>query len=515
MPQNCCVPNCTKKKYRTENGEKISYLKFPDDVILKKRWLHAIRRDEGKAFRVNQNTKICSRHFKPEDLVKAIGGQRVYVKAGVIPSRFSWSKGSPKKRAPPKCRNLSSTTECSNKELQSSQSQTTADAAEATSETCTSSAAFSYHDVENSLSSCEDQTEEVKKLEGIRGFELENAKLKAEIEVLKRQRSLKDSRLFQLRNFTTDEDIAFYTGFPNLGTFNAVFEFLNTGSKGENIRYCSSKERTVQKEFYDSGNEEPEGCTSIGRRRSLEPREEFFLVLCRLRRGFAEKHLAHLFGISQSTVSRTFLSWINYMYLKFGQVSIWPNREVIRATMPDSFKEKYSCTRVIIDCTEIRCQMPSSLLLNSKLFSSYKNHVTLKGLVGIAPSGAITFISQLYSGSISDREIVERSGFLKLEFDNGDTVMADKGFTVEDLLPLGVTLNIPPFLGSNSQMTAEDVIKTQEIASVRIHVERAINKIKNFHLWDSVVPLSLFGVVNQMWSVCAFLCNIQDPLIST
>ena len=55
--------------------------------------------------------------------------------------------------------------------------------------------------MENSLSSCEDQTEEVKKLEGIRGFELENAKLKAEIEVLKRQRSLKDSRLFQSRNF--------------------------------------------------------------------------------------------------------------------------------------------------------------------------------------------------------------------------------------------------------------------------------------------------------------------------
>ncbi|CAH3159153.1 unnamed protein product, partial [Pocillopora meandrina] len=409
---------------------------------------------------VNQNTKICSRHFKPEDLVKAIGGQRVYVKAGVIPSRFSWSKGSPKKRAPPKCRNLSSTTECSNKELQSSQSQTTADAAEATSETCTSSAAFSNHDVENSLSSLEDQTEEVKKLEGIRGFELENAKFPL---------------FFQIPNFTTDEDITFYTRFPNLATFNVVFEFLNTGSKGENIRYCSSKERTVQKE---------------------------------LRRGFAEKHLAHLFGISQSTVSRTFLSWINYMYLKFGQVSIWPNREVIRATMPDSFKEKYSCTRVIIDCTEIRCQMPSSLLLNSKFFSSYKNHVTLKGLVGIAPSGAITFISQLYSGSISDREIVERSGFLKLEFDNGDTVMADKGFTIEDLLPLGVTLNIPPFLGSNSQMTAEDVIKTQEIASVRVHVERAINKIKNFHLWDSVVPLSLFGVVNQMWSVCAFLCNI-------
>jgi alcohol dehydrogenase YqhD (iron-dependent ADH family) len=151
--------------------------------------------------------------------------------------------------------------------------------------------------------------------------------------------------------------------------------------------------------------------------------------------------------------------------------------------------------------------MPSSLLLNSELFSSYKNHVTLKALVGIVPSGAITFISQLYAGSISDCEIVIRSGFLSQAFDDGDSVMADKGFQIQDILPLGVSLNIPPFLGGDSQMSAEDVIKTHQIASLRIYVERAINKIKNFHIWDSVIPLSMFGVVNQMWSVCAFLCN--------
>ncbi|XP_068756179.1 uncharacterized protein [Montipora capricornis] len=182
--------------------------------------------------------------------------------------------------------------------------------------------------------------------------------------------------------------------------------------------------------------------------------------------------------------------------------------------MPADFKEKFPTTRVIIDCTEVRCEMPSSLLLNSELFSSYKNHVTLKGLVGIAPSGAITFISQLYTGSISDREIVTRSGFLSQAFENGDTVMADKGFTIEDILPLGVKLNIPPFLGANAQMSAEDVIRTQQIAGLRIHVERAINKIKNFLIWKEEIPLSLFSVVNQMWSVCAFLCNAQDPLIS-
>ena len=65
--------------------------------------------------------------------------------------------------------------------------------------------------------------------------------------------------------------------------------------------------------------------------------------------------------------------------------------------------------------------------------------------------------------------------------------MADKGFTVEDLLPLGVSLNIPPFLGNKGQMSPEEVVETQSIASLHIHVERGINKIKNFHIWDSIV----------------------------
>lgn len=141
-------------------------------------------------------------------------------------------------------------------------------------------------------------------------------------------------------------------------------------------------------------------------------------------------------------------------------------------------------------------------------------HTTLKGLVGISPGGAITFISQLYTGSVSDREIVRRSGFLDLPFDDKDSVMADKGFTIQDLLPLGISLNLPPFLGGSSQMPAEDVVKTQEIPSLRIHIKHAINKIKNFHIWDKVVSLHPIPLANQMWAVCAFCCNAQPNKIS-
>ena len=80
--------------------------------------------------------------------------------------------------------------------------------------------------------------------------------------------------------------------------------------------------------------------------------------------------------------------------------------------MPETFKTTYPSTRCTIDCTEIFCQRTSSLSSQSAMYSYYKHHVIYKGLLGIAPSGAITFISELYEGSISDKETVKRSGIL-------------------------------------------------------------------------------------------------------
>ena len=59
--------------------------------------------------------------------------------------------------------------------------------------------------------------------------------------------------------------------------------------------------------------------------------------------------------------------------------------------------------------------------------------------------------------------------------------MADRGFVLNDLLePLGCTLNIRPFLNNQGQFSEDQVKETQEIANLRIHVERAISRIKTF-----------------------------------
>ncbi|XP_015758276.1 PREDICTED: 52 kDa repressor of the inhibitor of the protein kinase-like [Acropora digitifera] len=100
MPSFCCVPKCNQKGYSTSSGEKVSFLNFPKEPLIRKQWIHAIRRDEGKDFVITERTKVCSLHFRSEDLRKSING-RIYIKEGGVPSKFDWSGPSPKKRKAP------------------------------------------------------------------------------------------------------------------------------------------------------------------------------------------------------------------------------------------------------------------------------------------------------------------------------------------------------------------------------------------------------------------------------
>ena len=81
---------------------------------------------------------------------------------------------------------------------------------------------------------------------------------------------------------------------------------------------------------------------------------------------------------------------------------------------------------MFIDCNELYCQRPSSLSMQSALYSHYKSNV-----IGISLGRSVIFISQLFDGSILDREIVSRSGFLEPSLWNSqDKEIADRGFII-------------------------------------------------------------------------------------
>ena len=132
-------------------------------------------------------------------------------------------------------------------------------------------------------------------------------------------------------------------------------------------------------------------------------------------------------------------------------------------------------------------------------------------------------VSQLFEGSISDTQIVQRSGFLETvrlkvqceELKDGDAIMADRGFDVgDDLAKVKLKLNIPPFLRDKVGFEEHDVIKTQAIARHRIHVERVIGKVRRFKSFHSVIPVSMFGSINQICSVACFLSYFLNPVLS-
>ena len=183
-----------------------------------------------------------------------------------------------------------------------------------------------------------------------------------------------------------DENCTHYTGFPTVKRLKTVYGFLNPGNNGENIILYNSQ-------LLQSKDKE-----TRGRKRALSPFESYLLTLCRLKQSFSQYHLSYLFEVIESTVSNTISTWINFMYLRFGTIPIWPSRETVNKCMPESMRAKFPNVRVIIDCAEFKVETSSSLTLHKMMYSQYKHHTTVKSLLGIMLGGGFTFISPVFPG---------------------------------------------------------------------------------------------------------------------
>lgn len=114
--------------------------------------------------------------------------------------------------------------------------------------------------------------------------------------------------------------------------------------------------------------------------------------------------------------------------------------------------------------------------------------IKIKVLIGITPSGAISFVSDKYEWAVYDKEFFKKSK-ISDKINPGDLVMVDRGFNIRDiLLQKGAYIVIPPFVGNRTNLSQEEEAQTRVIAKLRIHVERVIERIKNIKCVRKLYP---------------------------
>ena len=173
----------------------------------------------------------------------------------------------------------------------------------------------------------------------------ENGSLQRTVLVYEENRYRLRAKYFKGR----DKDIQVYTGFATWDLFLLFFQSLEVYDVN-NLQYVG-RERTF-----------PDG-KKRGPPRALDPLNEYFLTLVRLRLGLLEKDLADRFGISQALVSVIFNTWLNLIYQHLSSLGFWPTRETVQQYMPKEFatSKRYGNTRVIVDATELFIEKPSDL----------------------------------------------------------------------------------------------------------------------------------------------------------
>jgi hypothetical protein len=286
-----------------------------------------------------------------------------------------------------------------------------------------------------------------------------------------------------------EELLHYFTGLETYEKFSAVF--LSLGPAVSYLRYYRSESVVC-----------------------MSPMNQFLLMLAKLRTDLDFLLLSRMFKVAMSTAENIYITWINFCSRQWAELDLWVPPEVVKYFAPTDFKNKFPSTRVLLDATEIPVEKPSNPVAQKATFSSYKNRNTVKVIVGSTPGGLVSYMSEAYGGAASDRQIVERSG-LPNKCSKGDSLMADKGFNVQDLFaPNDVYVNIPAFFSKKNRLSEQQVLSDRKVSSKRVHIERIIGMGKTYKILQHPFSATETSLAEHIIRICYMLCNFRNCIVS-
>ena len=434
------------------------------------------RRINRKNWQPNYDTRICSVHFLNADFVRRKTSPEHPYPTQNMGYSLTGERAKQKHKAPVYRKYLSPVKRKGTKKVLSTP----------TSEHDESELSLTG----NSCGDCEQYKDEIKKL-------------KKEVNYWQTLYLRKQRKPFTLQVLRDDAKVKLYTGLPSKEVFDGLFGSF--GEKVKKIRRWKGPAETLCGNVFSR--------TRKANILFLSAKEEYFISLFRMKTMLKAEIVGDLFGISRTTVSQICFTWWKFMASQLKPLLDNPSEEAHRALLPTAFKRpEYNKVQHIIDCTEVFTETPKNKKIQSTLWSNYKHHHTAKYLVSITPNGFINFASKGFGGHASDRQIVERSGFMN-EIRRGEKVMVDKGFNISDLLALKrADIVIPPGRRGTFQMPNKDVMKTKDIANRWIRVEQVIRRIKTFNMLKYEVPIKLLHVLDEVFVISCAICNMMPPI---
>ncbi|XP_061167395.1 uncharacterized protein LOC133176262 [Saccostrea echinata] len=470
MPTCCCVPGCS-----TRGG-----LSFPREERIRKLWIRAIRRNDEdityKHWTPQPFSVVCHKHFREEDFTsetqhgtEPLRRQR---KPDAVPSIFPWTKSKWSYGVDERSKRvLARRAKLEKDERENSEMET-----EMVSDVCNVYEMGNSVEVEDEKSCFSDN-------------DIEISAPVAPVFVDSSSQTAK-SPIMCIENFMyDDEGIMFYTGLSSYTDFLHVLYSLGEAAFHLNYIYNQVQNMSIE--------------------------NQLFLTLIKLRQHKPNFELSRLFSISQTTVENIWITWVNFMSRQWRELNFWPDKDLVSFFSPSDFYSKFPSTRVLLDGTEIPVKKPKPPIAQQATFSTYKNRNTVKVLVGSTPGGLISYVSSAYGGSASDRQLVERSPLVSTDlFEPGDSLMADKGFNVQDLFaPKDVSVNIPSFFKKQNRMSGKTVLRDRKISSKRVHIERLIGLGKTYKILKTPLNTTETKLASEILFVCFTLCNFKKCIV--
>ncbi|KAF4532086.1 hypothetical protein B566_EDAN006180 [Ephemera danica] len=280
-----------------------------------------------------------------------------------------------------------------------------------------------------------------------------------------------------------DARCVFYTGLPNKEMFGTILE--------ETLKILPGNPERIS---------------------SLTPDQRLLIVLMKLKLNYFLEDLANRFHISTTNVSRIIKIWLPSVAQVLGSRIVWLNRDDIKQSLPDCFKcPDFEDAVCIFHCFEMdtqKCKNSAAVptLSGTNMFTK------IKILVGIAPHGAVTFVSEGLAGKVSDDDVAVHSGVLE-KLQGKDVVLVDYEYLGhEEFTKRGIRLVIPS-LRKQNESRAELIYNSEVTHMLRGHIQRVIGRLRKFKVLSEVLSYYDVTQVGHIVKACAGLVNMRIPVV--